>query len=172
MNNPAKSSVHELNAHQAGTIGEAVRQLAPLLAERAERLDENDTFVAENYVLLKDAGLIEAGVPREFGGGGADVPELADMLRQLAHSCGSTALAFSMHTHQVAIPAWRWRHQKVAAVEPLLKRIAAERLVLVSTGGSDWVGGSGEAVPVEGGYRIHRVDAEFVSGGASRNLCV
>ena len=29
-----------------------------------------------------------------------------------------------MHTHQVAIPAWRWRHQKVAAVEPLLKRVA------------------------------------------------
>jgi alkylation response protein AidB-like acyl-CoA dehydrogenase len=53
------------------------------------------------------------------------------------------------------MPAWRWRHQSVAAVEPLLKRVAAERLTLVSTGGSDWIAGSGEAVPVEGGYRIH-----------------
>ena len=66
------------------------------------------------------------------------------MLRILAHGCGSTALAFSMHTHQVAVPAWRWKHQKVAAVEPLLRRVAAERLILLSSGGSDWIGGSGK----------------------------
>ena len=76
------------------------------------------------------------------------------MLRILARACGSTALAFSMHTHQVAIPAWRWRHQKVAAVEPLLKRVAAERLILLSSGGSDWISGSGRAEKVEGGYRV------------------
>ncbi len=74
----------------------------------------------------------------------------------LAHGCGSTALAFSMHTHQVAIPAWRWTHQKVAAVEPLLKRVATERILLLSSGGSDWIGGSGTAEKVEGGYRDHR----------------
>ena len=76
------------------------------------------------------------------------------MLRVLARACGSTALAFSMHTHQVAIPAWRWRHQKVAAVEPLLKRVAAERLVLLSSGGSDWIAGSGKAEKIKGGYRV------------------
>src|SRR5215470_9059703 len=76
------------------------------------------------------------------------------MLRTLGYHCGSTGLAFSMHTHQVAIPAWRWRQQKVAAGEPLLKRVAAERIILVSSGGSDWVGGSGKAEKVDGGYRI------------------
>ena len=55
---------------------------------------------------------------------------------------GSTGLAFSMHTHQVAIPAWRWRHQKIAAVEPLLQRVAKERIMLLSSGGSDLIGGS------------------------------
>jgi alkylation response protein AidB-like acyl-CoA dehydrogenase len=95
-------------------------------------------------------------VPAELGGGGASIDELAEMLRTLAYHCGSTALAFSMHTHQVAVPAWRWRHQKAAApmVEPLLKRIAKERIVLLSSGGSDWIGGSGKAEKVEGGYRI------------------
>ena len=131
-----------------------VRDLLPILAERAERFDETDSFVAENYTLLKEAGLVEAGVPAELGGGGADVAQLAEMLRVMAHACGSTALAFSMHTHQVAIPAWRWRHQKVAAVEPLLKRVASERLILLSSGGSDWIGGSGKAVRVDGGYRV------------------
>ncbi|RYE59475.1 MAG: acyl-CoA dehydrogenase, partial [Hyphomicrobiales bacterium] len=128
--------------------------LAPEIAARAEQADDGDRFVGENYALLKEAGLVEAGVPVELGGGGAEVDELAEMLRILARSCSSTALAFAMHTHQVAIPAWRWRHQKVAAVEPLLKRIAAERIILLSSGGSDWIGGSGHAEKVEGGYRI------------------
>lgn len=144
-------------------------QLNPILAERAERYDETDAFVAENYALLKEAGLVEAGVPRELGGGGADVAELAEMLRVTAHACGSTALAFSMHTHQVAIPAWRWQHQKVAAVEGLLKRVSAERLILLSSGGSDWVGGSGKAVKVDGGYRITARKA-FTSGAQVGDL--
>jgi alkylation response protein AidB-like acyl-CoA dehydrogenase len=130
------------------------RALGADFSRRAAEADDNDRFVTENYKALKQAGLVEAGVPAEFGGGGAEVRELAAMLRELAHHCGSTALAFSMHTHQVAIPAWRWRHQKVAAVEPLLKRIASERIILLSSGGSDWIGGSGQAVKVDGGYRI------------------
>src|SRR5690606_28636369 len=91
------------------------------------------------------------------------------MLRVLARGCASTALAFAMHTHQVAIPAWRWRHQKVAAVEPLLKRVAAERLILLSSGGSDWIGGSGKAEKVEGGYRVTARKA-FTSGAEAGNI--
>lgn len=152
----------------ADVVGIA-RELAPILAERAPQFDDNDRFVADNYVLLKEAGLIEAGVPLEFGGGGAEVAELCEMLRIMARSCGSTALAFAMHTHQVAIPAWRWRHQNVAAVEPLLKRVAAERLVLLSSGGSDWIGGSGKAEKVEGGYRI-TARKVFTSGAVAGDI--
>ena len=130
------------------------RELGPLFARRADERPDEDTFVADDFASLKAAGLVEAGVPAEFGGGGADVDELAAMLRTLAYHSGSTALAFSMHTHQVAIPAWRWTHQKVAAVEPLLKRIAKERIFLTSSGGSDWIAGSGKAEKVDGGYRI------------------
>ena len=91
------------------------------------------------------------------------------MLRVLAQACGSTALAFSMHTHQVAVPAWRWRHRQVAAVEPLLRRIAAERLILLSSGGSDWIGGSGSARRVEGGYRV-TARKVFTSGAPAGDL--
>jgi indole-3-acetate monooxygenase len=146
----------EITAQTTGPAGlcAIAERLAPKLAAGAERADAEDRFVAENYALLREAGLIEAGVPRELGGGGAEVRELADMLRILAKACGSTALAFSMHTHQVAVPAWRWHHQKVAAMEMLLRRIAAEKLILLSSGGSDWIGGSGTARKVEGGYRV------------------
>jgi alkylation response protein AidB-like acyl-CoA dehydrogenase len=135
---------------------EIASELGPIFAERANTATDEDKYVADNIALLKSSGLIEAGVPCELGGGGADVDELAAMLRTLAYHCGSTGLAFSMHTHQVAIPAWRWKHQKavMAAVEPLLKRIASERILLMSSGGSDWLGGSGKAEKVEGGYRI------------------
>jgi alkylation response protein AidB-like acyl-CoA dehydrogenase len=136
------------------TAADVARELGPIFARRASEAADEDTFVADNFALLKSSGLVEAGVPKELGGGGASIDELALMLRTLAHHCGSTALAFSMHTHQVAIPAWRWAHQKVAAAEPLLKRVAAERIVLLSSGGSDWIAGSGKAEKVEGGYRI------------------
>lgn len=128
--------------------------LVPALAEAADGFDASDRFVADNYALLKQAGLVEAGVPRELGGGGAEVRALAGMLRVLAHGCPSTALAFSMHTHQVAVPAWRWRHRNVAAAEKLLRRIADDRIIILSSGGSDWLDGSGEAVRVEGGFRV------------------
>lgn len=144
-------------------------ELGPLFAERAATATDEDRFVADNFATLKEAGLVEAGVPAELGGGGASVDELAEMLRILAHHCGSTALAFSMHTHQVAIPAWRWRRQKVAAVEPLLKRIAAERIILLSSGGSDWLGGSGKAEKVDGGYRI-TARKVFSSGSPAGDL--
>src|SRR5262245_23217933 len=118
---------------------EIARELGPIFARRASEAADEDRFVADNFATLKASGLVEAGVPAELGGGGADPDELAAVLRTLAYHCGSTALAFSMHTHQVAIPAWRWAHQKVTAVEPLLKRIASERIIVLSSGGSDWI---------------------------------
>lgn len=150
-------------------IREKAEALLPELEAGAAEADDRDRFVAENYARLRAAGLVEAGVPVELGGGGAEVAELAEMLRILAHGCGSTALAFAMHTHQVAIPAWRWRHRQVAAMEPLLRRIAAERLVLLSSGGSDWIGGSGEARRVEGGYRI-TARKVFTSGAEAGDI--
>ncbi|MBX9457507.1 MAG: acyl-CoA dehydrogenase family protein [Rhizobium sp.] len=144
-------------------VVQIAQSLAPEIAARSVQADEDDCFVSENYALLKEAGLVEAGVPQELGGGGASIRELAEMLRILARSCGSTALAFAMHTHQVAIPAWRWRYQNVTAVEPLLRRVASERIILLSSGGSDWIGGSGVAEKVDGGYRINARKA-FTSG--------
>ena len=151
------------------TIVDTATRIAPVLAGRAAEIDQSDRFVTENYALLREEGLVQAGVPRELGGGGAEVPELAEMLRILGRACGSTALAFSMHTHQVAIPAWRWRHQKATAVEPLLKRVAAEQLILLSSGGSDWIGGSGKAEKVDGGYRV-TARKVFTSGAEAGNI--
>ena len=151
------------------SAAEIARALGPELARRAKLDKDEDAYVFDNIALLKEAGLVEVGVPRELGGSGAEIGDLAAMLRILAYQCGSTGLAFSMHTHQVAIPAWRWRHQKIAAVEPLLQRVARERIMLLSSGGSDWIGGSGKAEKVEGGYRI-TARKVFTSGAPTGDI--
>ena len=119
--------------------------------------------------LLKTSGLVEAGVPAELGGGGADIDELAEMLRTLALSLRlDRARLFHAHPSgrvsglAVEASASRDRH-----VEPLLKRIAQERILLMSSGGSDWIGGSGKAEKVDGGYRI-TARKMFSSGAPDR----
>jgi alkylation response protein AidB-like acyl-CoA dehydrogenase len=144
------------------------RELGPRFAARAAAHDAADAFVAENYRELRERRVFSAGVPAELGGGGASHAELCTMLRLLAQYCGSTALALAMHTHQVAVAAWRWRHEG-APVELFLRRLASEELILVTSGGSDWLAGSGRAEKVDGGYRITGRKV-FASGSPSGDL--
>jgi len=143
-------------------------ELVPILAGRAAGHDAEDTFVADNFMELRRRRLFSAPVPTELGGGGASPPEMCEVLRTLAHGCSSTALAFAMHTHQVLIPAWRWRHDG-APTDGLLRRIAANELILASSGGSDWLAGSGKAEKVEGGYRVNARKI-FASGSPAADL--
>jgi acyl-CoA dehydrogenase len=86
----------------------------------------------------------------------------------MAPACGSTALAFAMHTHVLALLAWRWRHQK-APVDAMLTRVAKEQLVLISSGGSDWLDSGGTARRVEGGFAI-TANKPFASGVPAGDL--
>ena len=101
-------------------------------ATRAAEHDQDDSFVTENYRALRERGAFAAGVPAELGGGGASHADLCAMIRELGHYCGSTALAFSMHTHLVGTLAYLWRSGNKAP-EPMLRRVAAENLILISS---------------------------------------
>src|SRR5262245_41979076 len=144
------------------------RELGPRFAARACAHDATDAFVADNYRDLRERRVFSAGVPAELGGGGASHAELCAMVRALGQHCGSTGLALSMHTHQVAIAAWRWRHEG-RVLEPLLRRVAAQETVLVTSGGSDWIAGSGRAEKVDGGYRVTGRKV-FASGAPAGDL--
>lgn len=128
-------------------------QLGKDFGTRAADHDRDDSFVAENYAQLREHRAFAAGIPAELGGGDASHAELCAMVRALARQCGSTGLAFAMHTHLVATLTYLWRAGN-RAPEGLLKRVAAENLILVSTGASDWLSGSGTLEKVEGGFRL------------------
>lgn len=147
---------------------ERAKNLGSQFAQRRTDANESDRFVAENFADLRQQGFVSAGVPVELGGGGASYAEMSGVLRELAHHCSSTALAFAMHTHQVMIPAWRWRHQN-AQLEGLLRRVAMEQIILLSSGGSDWLEGSGTATRVDGGFRINACKV-FASGAPAGDL--
>ncbi|ASC71110.1 Acyl-CoA dehydrogenase [Halomicronema hongdechloris C2206] len=132
--------------------------------------DVSDAFVAENFVELRQSGLSAMGVPQELGGGGTSYPEVCQVLQILGHHCSSTALAFAMHTHQVMVPTWKWRHRQ-APVDGLLRRIAEERIILLSSGGADWLQGSGTATATEGGFLINARKG-FASGAPAGNVLI
>lgn len=143
-------------------------RIAAQIGKTAGAHDRDGSFVGENYALLREAGLIGAAVPIALGGDGVDYRTLCGVVRRLAKACGSTALAFSMHCHLVAAAVWRWEKQQ-APTDGLLRRVAAENLVLVSSGGSDWLASAGTATLVDGGFRI---DARkiFSSGSPAGDL--
>ena len=143
-------------------------EIAARIAEHAATHDADDSFVTEGFAALDEADFFAALVPEEFGGGGAKISEVADALKIIGAACGSTALAASMHSHIVALAAWRFKHQ-AAPTDGLLKRVAAERLRLVSSGGSDWLKSAGTMEKVEGGYRLTARKA-FASGSPTGDL--
>lgn len=145
------------------------RELATDFAKRAAEHDANDSFVAENYTALRDAKMFSAPVPAELGGGGASFAEHCEIIRAIARGCGSTALAYSMHSHLLQALIWRWRHNAAPPSEPLLRRIAAEELILVSSGGSDWLEGSGTLTKKNGTY-VFNARKIFGSGSPSGDL--
>lgn len=131
---------------KAGAVGADI-------AAHAATHDADRTFVTEGFDAVKRAGLLAIAVPVELGGAGATIRQVAMVQRELAHHCGSTALATSMHQHVTAFTAWRYRRNMPGA-EATLRRIAEEGIVLVSTGGADFTRPRGEAVKVDGGYRV------------------
>ena len=125
----------------------------PVLAANAERYDRDGTWVQDSYDHLRENGVLALAVPAELGGMGATIRETAIVMRELAQHCGSTALAMSMHQHVTAFTAWRYRRELPGA-EATLRRVAEDGIVLVSTGGADFTTPRGQAVKVDGGYRV------------------
>jgi alkylation response protein AidB-like acyl-CoA dehydrogenase len=143
----------ETNTDREALLVARAAACGPVLAEHAARHDKDGTWVAESFQHVKDSGLLTIAVPTELGGEGATIREVSMVQRELAKYCGSTALASSMHQHVTAFTAWRYR-RGLPGAEATLRRVVDDGIVLVSTGGGDFTRPRGEAVKVDGGYKV------------------
>jgi len=81
-----------------------------VLAVHAGDVDRNARFPAESLQALKDAALLSAYVPAEYGGLGLSMTEVARICEALGHYCGSTAMIYAMHCIQVACVVHHAQH--------------------------------------------------------------
>jgi acyl-CoA dehydrogenase len=86
-----------------GSLSAAVRRIAPeIAASHAADVDKNARFPIETITALREAGVMSAIVPREFGGAGCSMGELAQVCSTLGQACGSSAMVLAMHYSQLA----------------------------------------------------------------------
>lgn len=82
---------------------EAVRRIGTEVAARhAIEVDAQARFPLETITALREAGVLSAAVPPEFGGAGCGMTQLAQLCSTLAQSCASSAMVLAMHYSQLA----------------------------------------------------------------------
>ncbi|WP_340540213.1 acyl-CoA dehydrogenase family protein [Nocardioides sp. GXZ039] len=113
--------------------------------------DRDATFVTEAYDAMHDSGYLALAVPAELGGRGASLRQMTLAQEELGCWSGAAALSSTMHHYLTFVQCWRYRRGASDAAA-VLGRIAHDRLVMATSGGSDWVCPSTVATEVDGGY--------------------
>lgn len=149
-------------------IARAASAAAEVAGRHADSVDRDARFPTEAFAMLKDLRLLGAMVPRDFGGEGASLTDMATVAHALAQHCPSSGLIFAMHQIQVACLV---RHgQGSAWHRGMMERLAAEQLLLASATTEAGIGGDvrSSACSVEGegdGFRLEK-RATVISYGA------
>ncbi|MDO9236089.1 MAG: acyl-CoA dehydrogenase family protein [Aquabacterium sp.] len=117
------------------TLHAAVRQIATKVAAvNAADVDSRARFPQETIAALKEARVLSAPVPSEFGGPGLNMKQLSTLCATLSGACGSSGMVLAMHFIQVACVV---RHHgdsaffkrylaEIVATQPLLASITSE----------------------------------------------
>jgi alkylation response protein AidB-like acyl-CoA dehydrogenase len=81
----------------APAVLDRARAVAEELARTAAEVDRGERDPAHGYRLIREAGLLNALVPREFGGDALSFLDYTRLLETLAAGDGAAALGFNMH---------------------------------------------------------------------------
>ena len=110
---------------------ERTATVAAAAAAEAEEVDAKARFPKAAIDAAREHKLLGAQIPVEFGGYGASIFDITEMCYTLGRSCSSTAMIFAMHQTKVACLV---RHGTGSAWhEALMRRVAAEQLLLASS---------------------------------------
>jgi acyl-CoA dehydrogenase len=81
----------------------AARRIATeIAATHAADVDASARFPIETVNALRNAGILSAAVPKELGGAGCSMVELAQLCSTLSLACGSSGMVLAMHYIQLA----------------------------------------------------------------------
>src|SRR5579863_9785276 len=113
------------------SLSSRVEKVARVAAAHAATVDRESRLPQEAITALREARLLGVAVPREFGGEGASVADVADICYALGRACSSTAMIYAMHQTKVACII---RHGRASAWHQLLlRRICGEQMLLASS---------------------------------------
>lgn len=87
------------------TLVNAATALVPHLRESAASTEAARQVSSETIARLREAGLFEVLVPRQFGGHEGDLTTAAQIIAELARGCGSTAWVYGVAASQNWIAA-------------------------------------------------------------------
>lgn len=114
---------------------EAARSIGrDIVAKHADDVDQRARFPTEAFEAMKKAKLLSAYVPKELGGAGCSITEIALMCEEFGRHCVSTAMIFGMHQIQVATfvhhamqsPYFRKYMREIVEKELLIASITSE----------------------------------------------
>lgn len=77
--------------------------------DRSAGYDQENEFFTEDFEELKGAGYLKLPIPKEFGGPGLNLAQVAREQRRLAYYAAPTALAVNMHLYWLGVAADLWR---------------------------------------------------------------
>ena len=131
------------------------RASADVARANSAAVDAEARFPSEAFAEIRKLRLLGIQVPEALDGEGATIAEIADVCYILGQACSSAALIYAMHQIKMACIV---RHYKGnAAHERILRRIAAEQLLMASSTTEGQAGGnvrSSEAAVEHDGAQI------------------
>src|SRR3979411_2378285 len=103
--------------------------------ERAPIYDRENRFFQEDFDELRAAGYLKIAVPKDLGGLGFSLAEVAAQQHRLAYRAPATALAINMHTYWTGVAA-DLRRMGDSSLEWLLREAAAGEVFAAGHGES------------------------------------
>jgi acyl-CoA dehydrogenase len=109
---------------KAHTLGREV------LSPHADAVDRDARFPREAIDALRQARLLSAYVPREYGGMGLNIVQVGRLCEAFGQYCGSTAMIYAMHKIQVACVVHHAQHS--AYFRAYLRQLVEEQRLMAS----------------------------------------
>jgi acyl-CoA dehydrogenase len=128
-----------IEVHPAELTARA-RIAAEVAKAHAAVVDRDGRFPSEAFEEIRRQRLLGIMVPKSLDGEGASLAEIVDVCYTLGQTCGSTALIYAMHQIKMACIVRHIRGN--AAIEKILRRVAADQLLLASSTTEGQTGGN------------------------------